>query len=263
MQTEEAQSLQRANRREEQLVACILDIGELLLTSGAEIMRVEDTMAWVCAVYGFTGVHVFTITSSIVLTAHTPAGRVLTQTRRIHARDTDLGRVESINALSRRLCAAPLEPDMLRREVEAVRSTPAWPLWVQCAMYGVISAAFSVFFGGTARDGLTAALSGVLLFFALRFGRRLRLNSILLSFLCSALAALAVMGLVWLGLGQNPDKIIIGNIMLLIPGIALTASLRDMINGDTISGLLGISEAVLKALAVAAGFAAVLLHTGG
>ena len=35
--------------------------------------------------------------------------------------------------------------------------------------------------------------------------------------------------------------------MLLIPGIALTTSLRDMINGDTISGLLGLSEAVLKA----------------
>ena len=52
--------------------------------------------------------------------------------------------------------------------------------------------------------------------------------------------------MVGFGLGQNPDKIIIGNIMLLIPGIALTTSLRDMINGDTISGLLGLSEAVLK-----------------
>lgn len=65
------------------------------------------------------------------------------------------------------------------------------------------------------------------------------------------------------GLGQNPDKIIIGNIMLLIPGIALTTSLRDMINGDTISGLLGLSEAVLKALAIAIGFAAVLMRMGG
>lgn len=51
--------------------------------------------------------------------------------------------------------------------------------------------------------------------------------------------------------------------MLLIPGIALTTSLRDMINGDTISGLLGLSEAVLKALAIAIGFAAVLMRMGG
>ena len=69
--------------------------------------------------------------------------------------------------------------------------------------------------------------------------------------------------MVGFGLGQNPDKIIIGNIMLLIPGIALTTSLRDMINGETISGLLGLSEAVLKALAIAIGFAAVLMRMGG
>jgi uncharacterized membrane protein YjjP (DUF1212 family) len=103
----------------------------------------------------------------------------------------------------------------------------------------------------------------MLLFGALRFCQRLRLNGILQSMLASALAALAVMLMVGFGLGQNPDKIIIGNIMLLIPGIALTTSLRDMINGDTISGLLGLSEAVLKALAIAIGFAAVLMRMGG
>lgn len=51
--------------------------------------------------------------------------------------------------------------------------------------------------------------------------------------------------------------------MLLIPGLAFTTSLRDMIRGDTISGLLGLSEAVVKALAVAAGFAVVLYGAGG
>ena len=168
-----------------------------------------------------------------------------------------------VNALSRRLCAGPLPPEKFRQAVEEVRNAPAYPDAAQCAMYAVISAAFSVFFGGTLRDAATAAVSGMLLFGALRFCQRLRLNGILQSMLASALAALAVMLMVGFGLGQNPDKIIIGNIMLLIPGIALTTSLRDMINGDTISGLLGLSEAVLKALAIAIGFAAVLMRMGG
>ena len=245
------------------LLACILDMGELLLTSGAEVMRVEDTLTRLCMVYGFAQADVFTITSSIVLTVRTPEGRALTQTRRIRARDTDLGRVERVNALSRRLCAGPLPPEKFRQAVEEVRNAPAYPDAAQCAMYAVISAAFSAFFGGTLRDAATAAVSGMLLFGALRFCQRLRLNGILQSMLASALAALAVMLMVGFGLGQNPDKIIIGNIMLLIPGIALTTSLRDMINGDTISGLLGLSEAVLKALAIAIGFAAVLMRMGG
>jgi len=61
-----------------------------------------------------------------------------------------------------------------------------------------------------------------------------------------------------IGIGVSVDKIIIGNIMLLIPGIAFTTSVRDMISGDTISGLLGLCEAIIRALAIAVGFALVL-----
>jgi len=86
--------------KEEALLACILDMGEMLLKSGAEVMRVEDTISRLCKVYNFTKYDVFTITSSIVLTVRTLGGRTLTQTRRIKARDTDLGRVAQVNALS-------------------------------------------------------------------------------------------------------------------------------------------------------------------
>lgn len=249
--------------RNEAVLSCILDMGELLLTSGAEVMRVEDTISRLCAIYNFTKADVFTITSSIVLTVHTPQGRVITQTRRIRDRGTDLGRVARINALSRQLCVKPLDVPAFRCAIEELRHSPVYPVWAQCGMYALISAAFSIFFGGTLWDALAAALSGLLLFGALRFGGRMRLNSILLNMLSSMLAALAVAGMVALGLGQNPDKIIIGNIMLLIPGIAFTTSLRDMISGDTISGLLGVSEAVLKALAIAIGFAVVMMQVGG
>ena len=81
--------------------------------------------------------------------------------------------------------------------------------------------------------------------------------------LVSAFTALAVVLLVRLGIGDSPAKITIGNIMLLIPGISFTTSLRDIINGDTISGLTGISEAAIKAIAIAIGFALVLVQMGG
>ena len=65
------------------------------------------------------------------------------------------------------------------------------------------------------------------------------------------LAALSVR----IGLGRNVDMISIGNIMLLIPGIALTNSLRDMFSGNTISGLMRFIESILLALTIAFGFA--------
>ncbi len=240
-------------------LSAIMDIGELLLTHGAEVNRVEDTISRLCRAYGFIRSDVFTITSSIVASARMPDGQTITQTRRIRERDTDLGKVELVNGLSRRVCAAPLPLEALQEEIRRIQEMKKGSDGLKLAMYMMISASLSVFFGGFWMDGLAAALSGMVLFGALWVSSLLKLNSILQTMLCSAFTALTVSALVRAGIGVQPDKIMIGNIMLVIPGIQLTNSLRDMINGDMISGLLNMSEALLKAVSVAMGFAIILL----
>ena len=244
-------------------LSSILDIGELLLMHGAEVSRVEDTIERLCKAYGFVRADVFTITSSIVVTAILSKGKALTQTRRIKERDTDLGKVAKLNALSRSVCEAPLALEEFCGKINRIRNAKKAPEYLNIGMYMIISAALSVFFGGTWMDGFAAAISGSVLFLTLYGSAVLKLNSIVQNMFCSAVTALAVLMLVRAGIGVNPDKIMIGNIMLVIPGIQLTNSLRDMINGDIISGLLNMSEALLKAIAVAMGFAVILSIGGG
>ena len=247
----------------EAVLACILDMGELLLTGGAEAVRVEDTLTRLCRPYGFVKTDVCTITSSIVPTARAADGRVLTQTRRILSRDTDLGCVERVNALSRRLCREPLPAAEFSVAIPQAADGPRYPDAMRLAAYVVISAAFSLFFGGSMADAAASAVAGTVLFGVQRAGGKMRVNGVLLAFACSVVAAFAVTAVRAAGVPCTPDRAVIGNIMLLIPGLAFTTSLRDMISGDTISGLLGLSEAVVKALAIAAGFAAVLYGLGG
>lgn len=257
------ETLQQAQQAPDALLACILDTGEVLLTNGAEVLRVEDTLSRLCKAYGFSRINVFSITSSIVLTVTCPDGRVVTQTRRIANRDTNLQKVELVNALSRQICNAPVCIEVFQAKLAAIHDSKNCSPLLQCFGYALISAVFSVFFGGTALDGLAAAISGVFVFFIQYFLKKTQMNSILQSLLISAFTACVVVLLVYIGIGEAPDKITIGNIMLLIPGIAFTTALRDMINGDTISGLVGISDAVIKAIAIAIGFAAVLAQFGG
>ncbi|MBQ9924647.1 MAG: threonine/serine exporter family protein, partial [Clostridia bacterium] len=94
-----------------QIISCILDVGELLLKNGAEVMRVEDTITRLCDAYGFSSSDVLTITSSILLTAVAPNGDIITQTRRIKSRSTDLSLVGRVNALSREIAANPMPSD--------------------------------------------------------------------------------------------------------------------------------------------------------
>ena len=248
-----------------ELSSCLssaLNAGELLLTHGAEVSRVEDTVQRIGRACGFERVDVFTITSYIAATAFLPDGTTMTESRRIKARVTGLGKVEEVNALSRHFCHGEISLEEFRDELRRVREEKTSPWWLDLLMYMVISFSLSIFLGGTFPDGIASALSGMVLYGMICMSAHLQMNSLIQTSICSAVTAIAVLLLVRLGIGVHPDKIMIGNIMLVIPGMQLTNSLRDMINGDTVSGVLNLSEAILKAVSVALGFAIVLLAGG-
>ncbi len=231
-----------------------LDIGERMLRCGAEIGRVEDTLRRICAAFGAERVDVFTITSAIVVTAMVPGVGAVTQTRRVRDTRSDFCRLDRLNALSRRICETGMSDPDIRTELEGIDAAPTYPLAAQLGFYALISAAFSLFFGGSWQDAAAAAVIGVLLRLVQGVFRRLGTNPFLESVLCSFAGGLAAGAAARLGPAFHADRIAIGNIMLLIPGIALTNAIRDMFAGDLISGLLRFAEALLLAVTVALGF---------
>ena len=60
---------------------------------------------------------------------------------------------------------------------------------------------------------------------------------------------------VYFQLANNASQIIIGTLMNLGPGIALTNSARDFIAGDIIAGMMKLAEALLVATGIAIGVA--------
>lgn len=249
--------------KKERILTAILDAGEIMLSSGGEISRVESTIEHMAGAYGFVRADVFAVISSILVTVHDREGNSATQSRRIPVRDTNMRKVERINALSRQVCREPLPLEELEREITDIRQAKGYPAWLIFLMYGMISASFTIFFGGSWGDGIASFLSGLVMRIVQLLGTRLKIQSIILNIFCSGTAALVGIATVYLGLAQSVDMIVIGNIMPLIPGIAMTVSLRDLLWGDFISGLSGLCEALIKALAIAAGPALVIWQLGG
>ena len=246
-----------------QLLTCALDIGEEMLISGAEIGRVEDSIRLICTAYGCKRTDVFTITSSILVSVQDEQDQYHTQSRRITGNRTDLDKLDRLNSLSRKICREKPDYAAVRQELEAIRVRKAFPLWVEILASGMIAGAFAIFFGGSWADGAVAAALGACLWVLLWLLKLARMNPILSNVAAAFLVSTAAILSVELGLGQDPNEIIIGNIMLLIPGIALTNSLRDMISGDIISGLLRFLDAILVAVAIAAGYILAAKMLGG
>lgn len=108
---------------------------------------------------------------------------------------------------------------------------------------------------------MAASLIGIVLKFMDEMTKRLEMNGFLSGFVCSLTGGLLATLAVHCGLGENFSKISIADIMLLIPGLALTNSIRDMFSGDTISGVNRFIEAILLSVMIASGFALVSLWT--
>lgn len=246
-----------------QILTCAINIGEQLLKSGAEISRVEDTIRRICSAYGMKQSHIFSIASCIIVTLETPEGEWITQTRRILSYGTDMWRLDRLNNLSRMICASHPSYHKIQREYEAVIHGPEYSPLFQTAVCAMIAAAFTVFFGGTLRDGIAALFVGVILKGTLYLLSYLKMKAFFSNLICSMVSGLACIAVCYVGLGVHVDRIMIGNIMLLIPGVLMTNSFRDFISGDTISGLLHFAEAMITAVCVAAGFVSAMLFMGG
>ncbi len=247
----------------QQILSCALDIGEQMLISGAEVSRVETTIRLICSAYGCKRTDVFTITSSIVVSVEGADGSQGTQTRRITGTATDLTRLHKLNDLSREICRSCPDSAAVRQKVREICKEPAFPLWLQVLGSGLIAMSFAVFFGGSLTDGLVAGALGMGLRLGLWLLQLAAMNQIFVNAVASFLLCLTALGLQKLGIGQDVNKIIIGNIMLLIPGIALTNSLRDMISGDIMTGMLRFFDAILVAVAIAAGYILAAQLLGG
>lgn len=237
----------------EKLLNYIMDIGEEMLISGAEVHRAEESVKRMCLAFGAKRTDVFIITSSMVVTVFTD-DKTFTQTRRITKGETNFEKLHKLNQLSRQICDKGLKAEEISEKLEKIKQTKTYPFWLECVCYAVIAAVFALFFGGSVSDMLVSLFIGAVVRFGIEFSNKLISNKIFQKFFSSAVVTLLAFLAVKLGLTASVDKVIIGNIMTLIPGIGLTNALRDLFTGDSIAGLLRSIEVFLTALAIAAGY---------
>lgn len=252
-----AEELTKAERAE--LVDCILDMGQLLLECGAEISRVEDTLSRMAKAYGCIRADVFVITSIISVSMEFPDEETLTETRRIYSSTgTDFTRLEQLNNISRSCCRNPLPVVELRRELRQVSSEEK-PFGKLLAGSVLTAGGFAAFFGGSVWDALAAAVFAVGICFLQRKLGNTQVAPVGANLLLSLVTGLAA-GLVCLAIpALHMDMILIGDIMLLIPGLAITNAVRNMLGGNTISGLVRLTESLIWAAALAGGFMTAIL----
>ena len=246
------------------LLQTVLDIAEEMLVAGAEVNRVEDSIERMMSSYGcpFDRVNAFITTTNIQVTFEDPDGNIITQIRRVKRSDTNFDRLDYLNDLSRYICSNTPDLPEMREKYLGVMSRPYNPPIVKYLSGVMVAGGFAVFFGGSFFDGFISALASILIIFLMGYFKKFNINQMAIIFMTSIISGIVSVLLCSLGLA-NLDKVLIGEIMLMIPGIALTNAVRDMLLGDIATGLLRLANALLIAGAIALGFATPLAFMKG
>ena len=240
-----------------------ITLGEHIMRSGGEISRAEDTVRRVCQAYGAKSVDVTAILSVIVLSAEFENGTVNASRRITEIGSHNLGRLSRLNDLSRRICSEKPSKQKFLQKLGNISEISRVGVLVSIAGGIAAAAGFAMFFGGDWLDALFSALIAIPMTLLMRWLSNTKMNNIIAKFIvCLIGGSLAVL-VDKMGLGCNADKIMIGNIMNVIPGVLLTNSFRDLFGGDIMSGFFRMCTAVLDAVGIALGYAVAIITLGG
>lgn len=240
------------------IVLCTaLDIGEHLLKNGAEVSRVEDTIERICFAYGAARVESFAITTLIVASVRMKNGEHSEQMRHVKTSAMNLYRVEKLNNISRQICQDHISIAEAREQIEKYKRSKPYPESIQILGQVLVVFGFTLFFGGNWFDSIAAGIIALVVALVSRIDlpfNKGNLQIIVRSFIAGALSEISVN----IGFAQNLDSVLIGTIMMLIPGLALGTAVYDLFNGNLISGMMRALQCLVIAIFIAIGYAAAL-----
>ncbi|MBE3583871.1 MAG: threonine/serine exporter family protein [Limnochordaceae bacterium] len=248
----------RRSSAQDSLLELAARAGDLLLRSGAEISRVEDTIERIGRSGGGRQVSAYA----------TPTGVFVSidgETRIVRVRQTrnDLDRVARVNSLSRRLASGQLTVAEALAEIDRLERLPdPYPRWAVQVGGGISAAGFAYLFGGRGWEWPLAGLFGYLVAYVLRFLPQVQGGLYVRSWAGGVLASLLSAGAVMVHPAWHLEPLLLGTLMVLVPGVAITNGMRDLLAGELVSGVTRVVEALMVAVAIAAGVALVLAAGG-
>lgn len=232
----------------EEVLTLASNAGRLLLENGAEISRVEETMERIADHYGESGEKFFVLSNGIFTT-----GKSYANVDYIPMKSPRLDIVVEVNQLSRDISAGKYTLEQAKEKLGQIRRMPAKPDWEMYLGAAFGCAGFCIIFGGSFLDCAASLLAAVFLnFFVMKVSGRY-LTKTLGNIFAGLLGTLMCILFQQLGFGENIGNMVVGTMILMIPGVAFTNGLRDVANEDYIAGLTRLADALMIFISIAMG----------
>ena len=228
--------------------------GEIMLASGAETYRVEDTMRHILNVSGLEAAEAIVTGMAISISLADEKQHTISLVKRIDKRETDLGKVYRVNTVSRKFCNSAITLEEAHEELREIKRVMPYNRFQKfLANIGTIMF-FAVLLGGTYYDFAFAVINGLIVALCILGLDAIKMNQFFTNVIGAfAVALFSTFVLKVLEVPITLDVVISGSILPLLPGVAITNAIRDTLQGDYMSGGARAMEAIVMAAGISIG----------
>ena len=206
----------------------VLQAGRVLMESGAEIYRIEDTMGHMAKSLGIRDFSTYVVNRGVMISGLNRSGLKESRVLATSAPSIHLGKLEEVNRLSRELAEQPNQPvSSIFQKLKTIEQKTFYRPLEDIIACVIGAGSFSLALGSSWIDGTAAAISGLFVGIGMQLFSRFIHTSFLQIILSSAIAALSANVLYYLGIGQHRSVIILGTLMILIPGAYFVNAIRE------------------------------------
>ena len=235
----------------------ILKAGKILLSSGAEISRTEDTMNYIARAMNFKDLEAYVSNRGIFATAKKDDNTEITRIYNVPEVDINLSKIESINALSRRITQKSITIEEVINELEKIDTMPDYLIFWRLVAYTIGASGFSYAIGSSITDSIIAGIIGLILGVYMCTIKRILSSDVLITILGSILIALLGNLFIHFELGSNLSVILLGAMIDIVPGVPFVNAIREYSQNNYNTGITLMMGALLTCISMAVGVAVV------
>lgn len=241
------------------LINLALDAGELMLGSGAETFRVQDTMKRILSVSGREKIEALAMCTLLIVTLPREKKGPLSMARAVKSRAVNFEKICAVNDMSRAFVSGKIDIDEALAQCHEIYHAPNFNFLTRVLGYAINGAGFAVMVGGGSIDGFLSFFVALLMGITLVYFEDRRVPFFFGPLMGGLVTGLAACLAHYFLPATMLDKMIIGTMKALLPGLALSKAMRDLLEGNLISGNSRLVEVLLNACSIAGGVAVALM----
>ncbi len=250
--------MQEAEGEADAVLRVAAEAGRIVLEAGGETYRAEDLIGALASALGALNIESFATPTGLMVSCEDQYGRHRSLIRRIRKRQMNLDKIARVNALAREAVAGSVGLDEADRRLCEIDVLGDYAAPIPALGAGLVTGFFCLLFGGSWNDAIVAGLIGLSMGRITSWFAQMRLSGFFINIAGGSFAALVALAAVSAGAASHLDTVIIGAIMLLVPGVMIVNAIRDTIAGDLVAGVARGAEAFISAAGISIGVGVML-----